>query len=239
MQQKHRGQHAQDAELFDSKWEAPLRSAVEDLSHLLSRGYGEPSALKLVGDRYRLHKRQRMALLRASCSDKAKTYRSAIALSNEAAGGKEVVIDGYNLLITTESMLAGGIILHCRDGCFRDIASVHGTYRKVEETLPALGLIGRTLQALRVAHAHWIFDAPVSNSGRLKVLMHELAEAHGFAWDISLHNNPDKVIAEQSERIPITSDGWILDRSESHFNLHATLLKSIPNANVVKLGEEG
>ena len=235
MQQKHRGQHSQDEGLFGTKWKVPLREAVEDLSHLLSRGYGEPSALKLVGDRYRLHKRQRMALMRASCSDEAKAHRLAISQPPGTLEGKELIIDGYNLLITTESMLAGGIILHCRDGCYRDIASVHGTYRKVEETLPALGLVGRMLASFNISQALWVFDAPVSNSGRLKVLMHELATAHGFAWDIILDNNPDKVIAHQVERLPITSDGWILDQCEASFNLPGYLLGEIEGAKVVEL----
>jgi len=40
------------------------------------------------------------------------------------------------------------VILAARDGAYRDMASMHGSYRKVAETLPALELLGRTIAAL-------------------------------------------------------------------------------------------
>src|SRR5688500_10446127 len=47
----HRGPHPEDAGLFAPAVHPTLRSAVADLSWLLTRGYADPSALKLVGDR--------------------------------------------------------------------------------------------------------------------------------------------------------------------------------------------
>ena len=55
--------------------------------------------------------------------------------------GQELWIDGFNLLILIESALAGGIILIGRDGCCRDLAGLHGTYRDVAETRTAAELI--------------------------------------------------------------------------------------------------
>ena len=49
--------------------------------------------------------------------------------------------------------MGGGIVLLARDGCYRDMASMHGTYRKVAETVPALEAIGRTRTHHGVAHA--------------------------------------------------------------------------------------
>src|SRR5438105_3109058 len=66
---RHRGAHPDDARLFaEAAWPA-LRAAVADLSWLLGKAYAQPSALKLVGDRYRLDVRQRAAVARAACAD--------------------------------------------------------------------------------------------------------------------------------------------------------------------------
>ena len=81
---------------------------------------------------------------------------------------KQLLLDGYNVLTTIEAALSGGVVLACRDGCYRDMASIHGTYRKVEETPPALMLIGKIAAELGVASCLWYLDSPVSNSGRLK-----------------------------------------------------------------------
>ena len=52
--------------------------------------------------------------------------------------GRPIRVDGFNLVLTLESALGGGVILGGRDGCFRDPAGVHGSSRRVEETRPAL-----------------------------------------------------------------------------------------------------
>jgi len=224
--QKHRGKHSNDNKLFSSKWISPLKEAVSDLSYLLSRSYSEKSALKIVGDRYKLNVRQRKALLRASCSDSSRTYRKEHEVTAKAIKGQKVSIDGYNILITLESAFGGGIIFVCRDGCYRDIASIHSTYRKVEETSIALELIGKQLVALGAAEVKWLFDAPVSNSGRLRGFMYELAEKSQFTWNIELVNNPDKELAKQQDAIIVSADGWILDRSQRWCNLNKYLIQN-------------
>ena len=104
-------------------------------------------------------------------------------------------LDGYNVLTTIEAALAGGVILAARDGAYRDMASMHGSYRKVAETRPALELLGRTLAALGVSECRWLLDRPVSNSGRLKGIIEELAAARGWPWRVELVPNPDVLLA--------------------------------------------
>ena len=49
------------------------------------------------------------------------------------------------------------------------MASMHGSYRNVDETEPALTLIGEVLNAFRPSECCWYLDRPVSNSGRLRL----------------------------------------------------------------------
>ncbi|EAY26553.1 DUF434 domain-containing protein [Microscilla marina] len=234
--QRHRGQHSDDVKIFNEKWVAILQKAVNDLSFLLSNGYAEKSSLKLVGDRYKLNARQRQALLRGSCGDQACSYRIAHQLQPAALQGAEVVVDGYNLLIITEVALSNGIILACKDKCYRDIASIHGTYKRVEETVPAIQLIGSTFQQLGVSKVHWYFDSPVSNSGRLKQMLLDEATQQGWAWEAELVYNPDKALVETG-KIVVSSDGWVIDNSKHWFNMMAYLLdQKLLVANVKDVG---
>ena len=73
----HRGPDPRDAEAFGAAAWPALREAVHELSWLLGRGYAIVSALKLVGDRWSLTERQRMAVRRAACSDEARARRLA------------------------------------------------------------------------------------------------------------------------------------------------------------------
>lgn len=233
--QKHRGQQSDDPHLFNEKWVNILNTAVDDLSYLLTRGYSIQSSLQLVGNRYRLTKRQRKALWRAAANDALIPLRHARRVPIDRLGGEKVAIDGYNLLISVESGLAGGIIIECRDGSFRDLASIHGTYRKVEETLPALQLIGEHLHQLKITQAHWYLDAPVSNSGRLGHLIREIAHAQQFPWEVSLVNSPDKELAQETDSICISADGWVLDHAQRWTNMHRHIISQIPGVNIISL----
>ena len=123
-----------DRQLFSNEQEATLRDAARDLSWLLTRNYASNSALKLVGDRYALNARQRLAVGRGACSDLAAESRRQREVNRNLLAGNELWIDGFNVLTSIEAALSGGVILHSRDGCYRDMASMHGSYRRVEET---------------------------------------------------------------------------------------------------------
>jgi hypothetical protein len=230
---KHRGKHSKDTYNFATKWYPVFAAAASDLSFLLGREYGEKSALALVGNRYRLNKRQQRALSLLTCPADKIVSRKQKALNPEALKGQEITIDGYNLLITIEAALSQGYILAGQDGSYRDVASVHSTYKKVDETIPALLLIDEALKELGVKHAQWYFDSPVSNSGKLKVLLYELAEQNKSNWDIDLVFNPDTTLVEKN-KICVTADSWILDEVDAYFNLSRYIISTkIPNALIL------
>lgn len=132
--------------------------------------------------------------------------------------------------------LAGGIILVGRDGCYRDMASMHGHYRKVEETIPAIELLGKQLSAWNVADCHWLLDQPVSNSGRLRALLLQTAADRGWKWSVDLVPNPDRVLCETAAIIA-SSDSQILDAASQWFNLaRAVIALACPNARILPLG---
>jgi len=233
---KHRGQHPKDYSLFTGTQIPKLRQGLEDLSWLLTRGYPERASLKLVGDRFRLQQRQRMALRRCSCSLEEATGRRRRALSPGDLPGKVLYIDGFNLLIGIESALSDGFIFEGVDGCYRDLASIHGSYKRVMETEEAIRLTGIGLQQLQVAEVEWLLDRPVSNSGKLLTLLYEIAEAQKWNWRVALYDNPDKQLAKQTG-VVVSSDSLILDRAKQWFNLGRYLIdRMIPQARVLPLG---
>jgi hypothetical protein len=206
----HRGPHPEDAELFAPRQWPALRAAVGELSWLLTRGYATPSSLKLVGDRHRLTERQRVAVMRCSCADAALAGRLAREVPAEQLAGEPLELDGYNILTTLEAALGGGVLLRGRDGCVRDMASMHGHYKRVAETPAALEMLGEAMAGAGVPRAEVLLDAPVSNSGRLRAAMLELAAARGWTWDVRLVADPDPVLAA-STGIVVSADSAILD----------------------------
>jgi hypothetical protein len=103
-------------------------------------------ATKIVGNRYSPAARQRIAIARCACTDAAISRRRRHQVPVVDLAGHALSIDGYNLLTSIESALSGGVILDACDGSFRDMASMHGTYRTVQETIPAIQVMGNLLR---------------------------------------------------------------------------------------------
>lgn len=210
-QRRHRGAHPEDAELFSAEWHRALREAVGDFSWLLSREYATASALKVVGDRYGLSARQRAAVMRSACSDESLASRRGREIALPQVGGRALWVDGYNVLTTVETALAGGVVIVGRDGSWRDMASMHGTWKRVEETRPAIERVGQMLAGANVGDVVWLLDAPVSNSGRLKGTILEIAAEHQWPWRVEIVPDPDKVLREARAEVVATADSVILD----------------------------
>lgn len=232
---KHRGQHPADAKLFTEEHIPTIRRAVADLEWLLSRGYPERASLKLVGDRFRLRDRQRKAVRRTACSDQELQLRAAHRVSAREIKGRPLLLDGFNVLITVESALSGGLLFESRDGCYRDLACIHGSYKRVMETRRAILLIGQYFADMDVGQTLWYFDRPVSNSGRLKTMLYKIAGEKDWNWDVELVYNPDRELIVASE-IVASSDSLILNEAEQWFNLgRAVVDEFVPEARIIRL----
>ena len=232
---RHRGPHPADAELFGADELPKLRRAVAELCWLLSRGYKMTSSLKLVGDRHGLRERQRLAVSRSACSDEDRRRRSEHCIAVEQLKDQQLIVDGFNLIITIEAALSGGPLLVGIDDCIRDLSSVHGSYRSVEETDRAITMIGNALGRLGPVSVHWLLDQPVSNSGRLASKITDLALRANWPWTVEVVFNPDAAIIA-SPAVAITSDSLILDRVERWADLKTHLLEcEVPDAWIVDL----
>jgi hypothetical protein len=231
----HRGPHPADEKLFAPEAIVDLRSALADYSLLLTKGYAEKSSLKLVGDKFSLTQRQRLAVMRSACSDQQLANRIQKRIEAKNLAGESVAVDGYNVLITIEAAMSDGVVFAGRDGCYRDLASIHGTYRKVSETIPALQLIGEFLHEIDTDRALWLLDSPVSNSGQLKTLIGELADKNNWNWEIQLLLSPDAELIK-TDLIVASSDSVILDGCRRWTNLATEMINNkLASSRVVDL----
>ena len=151
--------------------------------------------------------------------------------------GRDVLVDGYNVLTTIEVALGGAWVLAARDTTYRDMASIHGSYRKVEETRPAIELLGRTLADSGVARTILYLDQPVSNSGRLKSIINDIVAARGWSWDVQIVPNPDAVLIAApapADAIVASADSVVMDGCLRWVNLaREVVTRHVPDANVV------
>jgi hypothetical protein len=231
---RHRGRHPTDARLFAPERLAELRAATAELSWLLGRGYAMPSALQLVGNRHGLRERQRLAVQRCAAADADRDARRTRQIAPAALAGRDLQVDGFNCLITVEAALAGGLVLVGRDGAHRDLASVHGGWRRVEETEAALAALGAVIAAATPASVTWLLDKPISNSGRLAGIIRERAAQSGWTWQVELHHSPDRVLAGAAA-VAATGDSAVLDRCGAWIDLPGEVIRGLAAPWVIDL----
>lgn len=209
-----------------------LQEAAKDTQYLLERGYAVKNVTTFIGNRYMFSERQRLALARCVSPRTDIQKRQEKRIEKEAKG-MTVHIDGFNTVISLEVALAGSVLLQCSDGTIRDLAGLRGTYRIIDKTEQAVRLIFDRLQELEIREAVFYLDAPVSNSGRLKSLILQMAEAYTFAVSVQIINDVDRVL----EKLPgvISGDAIILNKCESWINLVSAIVAELPETWVVKL----
>jgi hypothetical protein len=229
-----RGFDPDDLKIFSKENITELKIAQEEIQWLLDRGYKIKQIIEFTGNHYLLSARARTALQRTTSSTAEYEKRRSTMLPFECAKDGCLNIDGFNLIISLEVAISGSPILLGKDGVYRDLAGLRGTYRIIDKTDNALNLIGKTLQELSVPMVKFYLDSPVSNSGRLKTKILECSEQWGMPVDVDLIPNVDAVLAGK-ERI-VTGDSIILDECKSWFNLSRKIIEDhIQDAWVIDL----
>lgn len=236
MNNRNRGKNTGDDVLFGSEKQLEkLRSAVQDMEYLLSRKYAERAASELVGNRYRLKTRQIQAIRGAAASELQIQNRKSKELQLQDLQDKTIYLDGFNVLILLESLFSGAYVFQGTDGCFRDLSGVHGTYKRVQQTQQSIEQVASFFKKSGAAELVWIFDQPVSNSGRMKQMIMDFALENHLNWSGALEFNPDKFLVDNAE-IAVSSDAWILDYCKSWFNLVGFLIaEENLSANLIKM----
>ena len=77
------------------------------------------------------------------------------------------------------------------------------------------------LRDAAVGKVNILLDEPVSNSGRLKALIADIAEAGGYSFDLDIQIRRDVDRALYGKERVITTDSIILDHCASWVNLSA------------------
>ena len=201
-----------------------LQKAAEDFRYLLNRGYPRKAALEMVGNRYQLASDQRHLLHRGVFSDRDAGLRQKKKIPLEKIRGKDLVIDGYNVLITIEAALSGRPLVLGNDGFIRDISGVSGNFRKTEKTETALQLVSNLLKRIKPRQTLFLFDSPISMSGELAQEVRERLKRENLPGDAMAVRVPEKILIGFPGMIA-TSDTAVIDQSKRVVDLAGDIMR--------------
>ena len=219
-----RGYVPEDDRNFSLEAMEKLRMASRHITWLLDEGYDLKQATVFVGNHFLLSERQRLAIMRSVASARQCSERKQKLAEPDRLSGRGVWVDGFNTIITLEVLLSDSLLFECMDGTIRDLAALRGTYRLIRETAGAIRMMFDVFKEADAGKVIILLDEPVSNSGRLKVLIAETAkEYNSFELDIQILRDVDRVLYQKE--LVVTSDSIILDHCKSWINLVAECMK--------------
>lgn len=211
-----------------------LAEAVKDFRYLLARSYNRESAVRFVGDKYRLNLKERYVLMRGVFnSAEAEITQTKLVKVSEVSGDK-VSIDGYNVLITVESMLAKKPIVKCDDYVLRDISAIFGKHRITGRTIRALRLILEDLKEYGAGEVHFLYDKQVSKSGLLASTTRALITEFGLEGTASTTQKAD-VDTLRSGGIVVSSDTVIIQKAKRVLDLASEVANQLSYQNIIQL----
>ena len=204
-----------------------LKRAAVDFLYLLDRGYPRAASLQIVGNRYNLNGLHRDLLHRAVFARKEAEQRRNRIVQPEDIVNRKLLVDGHNVLITTESALAGKPLVAAIDGVIRDVAGISHRYRISSLTHEAIDHIFRLLFKHPPRETHFFLDAPIRQSGELAALLRSALQNWNMPGEAQAQKVPEKYFIGASG-IVASSDSAILDGVQQGFDLAAAVIKSLP-----------
>lgn len=203
-----------------------MRQAAEEARYLVNRGYPKDSAISFVSNHHLLLEEHRFVLTRIIVAAERASIRRAKAQSLETLRANEVFVDGYNVLITTESLLAGYPVYLCDDGFLRDTRGIFGGYRTSRLTSPALSEILGLLAQAKPSHVEVLLDQQMSRSGELAELVRGMMAERGLPGTARTARDVDHLL-KVAEAGVATSDGNVIDATKRIHDLPAEIAKRI------------
>ena len=201
-----------------------LNLAAEEIRYLLDRGYPSGPAVRFVSDHRRLPQEDRFVLSRVAVPSALAAARRKKRIPAERLAGRTVAIDGYNVLITVESLLSGAAVYLCDDGFLRDVRGIFRSYRSSEVTAPAIGEILSVLEGAGVAQAEVILDQQISRSGELAATIRGALADFGVQGEATTARDADRRLKVAPHPVA-TGDGAIIDAAMEAVDLPAEVAK--------------
>ena len=211
-----------------------LNEASCDLKYLLDRNYRKKIALDFVAGHYGLTTAERNFLVRTVFSeDEIRVHKSKLCQIRDIAK-KNVVVDGYNVLITIDAILNHKPLTSAMDGFLRDLSAVFGKYKFDENSKISVEIILKILKEHGPKFVLFVFDSQVSHSGELAAYTKRKLSDFEIEGDAKTSKSADKTIIELNQ-ITLTTDSAIIERVDRVVDFGAEMLKK---GNVGPVGFE-
>jgi len=196
---------------YSQLWGSDFLNACRTYAYLMDRHFPERGALKLVGDRYRLSGDQRTVLYRGISSQQRSESRRSLLVSDIT--GKNLVIDGYNILFTLLNYRLGRITFISTDSILRDAGSLHGKLRDEKTFGECIEILVNYLVLKAPVSVDVYLDSPVSHSEKHAQVIRDKLHTGHLTGDCHVIKSADWALKQSRQSVIATSDSAIIEKA--------------------------
>jgi hypothetical protein len=203
-----------------------FEQAILAFSWLRERDFPRRTSFKLVCDRYRLNRFQRVILYHSIFPESEACARQARQVMQIRR--QHLWIDGFNVLFTVVNYLLGRPVFISCDGVLRDAGEAFAKPDQPEQFTRSALLCRKTLEELQPASITIVLDTQVPACSLIHGILDEQFKGAIFIVDIHCTNKADRYLLSQRSGILASSDSEILDGFDGPWlDLAASILQQM------------
>jgi hypothetical protein len=218
----------QKEELLKEKLLKPAR----DIRSILRWGYPKFSTIRFVADHFQLSLEERHILTRVIMPPDRIVSRINKKIACTGIKDRNLLLDGYNVLLSVDSLLKKEPMWFCDDGYIRDTRYYFSKAKQAEDIEEALETVLRFLSEAGPKSVVFLLDAQISRSGELAGFIRHKLKEYGVSGEAKTSKIVDFELKAEGGNlgknvILATSDGIIIDSVLEVLDIPACLMEKM------------
>ncbi|AKB36354.1 hypothetical protein MSSAC_1764 [Methanosarcina siciliae C2J] len=207
-----------------------LLKPARDIRSILRWGYPKFATIRFVADHSQLSVEERHILTRVIMPPDKVVSRVKKKIACDGIRDRDLLLDGYNVLLSVDSLLKNKPMWFCDDGYIRDTRYYFSKAKQAEDIGEALDLVLEFFSEARPKSVTFLLDTQISRSGELAGFIRRKLKEQGIQGDAHTSKTADfdlKTEGGKPEKqlVVATSDGIVIDSVLQVLDIPACLME--------------
>lgn len=209
-----------------------LLKPARDIRSILRWGYPKFATIRFVAEHCQLSVEERHILTRVIMPPEKVVSRIKKKIACDGISNRDLLLDGYNVLLSVDSLLKNEPMWFCDDGYIRDTRYYFSKTSQAEDIDRALDSVLEFLSEAAPRSVTFLLDSQISRSGELAGFIRRKLEEHGIPGEAHTSKTADFDLKTEGRDlgknlIVATSDGIIIDSVLQVLDIPACLMEKM------------
>lgn len=207
-----------------------LLKPARDIRSILRWGYPKFATIRFVAEHSQLSAEERNILTRVIMPPEKVVSRIRKKIACDGIRNRDLHLDGYNVLLSVDSLLKNEPLWFCDDGYIRDTRYYFSKTSQAEDIEEALDSVLEFLSEASPKSITFLLDSQISRSGELASFIRRKLEEYGIRGEARTSKTVDFDLKTEGgdpkkNLVVATSDGIVIDSVLQVLDIPACLME--------------